>query len=56
MTDERISEMRAKMVLIERMRNLETEEVWDAGQLWLDLLQEIIENFESGSTCAKASG
>jgi hypothetical protein len=51
-----IAQMRAKMELIERMQRFETEEVRDAGQRWLDLLQEKIENLEPGSTRAKAAG
>ena len=56
MTDETIAQMRAKMELIERMRQFEAEEVRATGQQWLDLLKEKIENFESGSMCAKAAG
>ena len=56
LTDETVERVRAKMVLIERMQRFETEEVRDAGHRWLDLLQEKIENLESGSTRAKAAG
>jgi hypothetical protein len=50
-----IAQMRAKMALIEEMRQFETEEVRAAGQQWLDLLKKKSENCEAGSMSATAS-